>query len=426
MEILGKREPLLLLFGDLIILAVSLYLALALRYLELPRGEFLASHLVPFSILFVVWIVVFYIAGLYGKHTLILKTKLPSILLNALLINSLLAITFFYFVPLFGITPKTILFIYLGVSFVLVLIWRFFGYKVIGSRKWVNAILIGEGNEAEELRKEVNNNDIYNIRFVDNVEDASVAVVDFSDDRVRAKLPDFYKGIFMGVTFLDLHKVYEDVFDRVPLSLLGYEWFLKNISTAPKFGYDTLKRVMDIVISLPLLILSALLFPFIALAIKLDSKGTAFIAQDRIGQNNKIIRLVKFRSMERNEHDKWVGEGENKVTKVGAVLRKTRLDELPQLWNVVRGDISLIGPRPDILGLGKKLQEEIPYYNVRNIVRPGLSGWAQISQDVVPHSVEETKARLSYDLYYIKNRSFLLDLQIALRTLKTLASRVGR
>ena len=117
------------------------------------------------------------------------------------------------------------------------------------------------------------------------------------------------------------------------------------------------------------------------------------------------------------------------VTRVGAFLRKSRIDELPQLWNVLKGDLSLIGPRPELPELVKHYTEEIPYYNVRHLIKPGLSGWAQIYHDQHPHhavATLETKHKLSYDLYYIKNRSFLLDLKIALRTLKTLVTFAGR
>ena len=128
-----------------------------------------------------------------------------------------------------------------------------------------------------------------------------------------------------------------------------------------------------------------------------------------------------------NDSAKW-GKVANKVTKVGSFLRKTRIDELPQLWNVVKGDVSLIGPRPEFPDPVKHYAEEIPYYNIRHVIKPGLSGWAQIYGEHPHHGigVEETRNKLSYDLYYIKHRSFLLDLKIALRTIKVLITFVGR
>lgn len=134
--------------------------------------------------------------------------------------------------------------------------------------------------------------------------------------------------------------------------------------------------------------------------------------------------------MHYNEDGVWIGESKNEVTKIGSFLRKTRIDELPQLWNVLRGDLSLIGPRPDVSGLEERLRKAIPNYSARYLVKPGLSGWAQIKQgyakgSISPQSIEESRIRLSYDLYYIKNRSLLIDLIIAFRTLKVLLSRSG-
>lgn len=122
----------------------------------------------------------------------------------------------------------------------------------------------------------------------------------------------------------------------------------------------------------------------------------------------------------------WVKENDSRITRVGAFLRKSRIDELPQLYSVVAGDMSLVGPRPDIYDLGMKLSKEIPYYTVRNIIKPGLSGWAQTRQKAPPQSLEETKIRLAYDFYYIKHRSLLIDLKIALQTISTLLSRAGK
>jgi len=211
----------------------------------------------------------------------------------------------------------------------------------------------------------------------------------------------------------------------VPLSYLDHRWFLKNISSYSRVVYDPLKRIIDISISLVLGVISLPLYPFICLAIKLNDGGSCFIVQKRIGQKGKIINVIKFRTMKVNDSGVWVKENDDRITSVGKFLRKSRLDELPQLLNILKGDMSLVGPRPDIYGLLSKLEEEIPYYNIRTAIRPGLSGWAQVNQEKPPQSVEETKTRLMYDLYYIKNRSLWLDLKIILKTIVIIASRNG-
>ena len=191
--------------------------------------------------------------------------------------------------------------------------------------------------------------------------------------------------------------------------------------------YDLGKRLMDIVISVPLLIIPVVIYPFVLVAVKITDRGPVFIWQERVGKNGRLFKILKYRTMLFDDGGNVMLD-ENQVTPVGAFLRRTRLDEFPQLWNVLKGDLSLIGPRPELPPLVKRYTEEIPYYNIRHLIKPGLSGWAQLYHENHPHhlaDVSETKVKLSYDLFYIKNRSFLLDLRIALRTLQVLLSRKG-
>ncbi len=443
MSFLNKREPMILFLGDLVSFLLALWLMLAVRYWALPSWHLVSSHLLPFSVLFAISVAVFFIAGLYEKHTLILKSRVPATLLHAQMANILLAISFFYLIPYFGITPKTNLFLYLLFSFGLLVWWRVgLATVVIGARKRRPAILIGGSPEAKEVYEEINGNDRYPLKFSSvfdfssasggedlsvkiHEDEASLIVMDLSSEESVSLAPKLYNLIFSKVRFIDMYKMYEEIFDRVPLSILHYTWFIENISNTGRAAYDSIKRIFDISVSVVLGIPTLIITPLVALAIKLEDRGDVFISQDRVGENNKIIRLYKFRSMKGSDGGKWISEGDERRTRVGKFLRKTRIDELPQLWNVLRGDLSLIGPRPDIYDLGMKLASEIPYYTTRNIIRPGLSGWAQINQDKPPQSVEETRLRLSYDLYYIKNRSLPLDAKIALRTLKTILSRAG-
>jgi lipopolysaccharide/colanic/teichoic acid biosynthesis glycosyltransferase len=446
MTIVNKKEPLILFLGDIIFFIVALWITLFVRYFEIPTMANLESHMAPFSILFVVWVISFYVAGLYKKHTLILKSSLPKILFNTQITNIFVAILFFYFIPYFSIAPKTNLFIYLVVSSLLIYSWRLYIFNFVTPRQKQNAILISRGEEMRELEHEINNNDRYSFNFssvfdLDNasegnldkkiIEDieisgASIIVANFNDNETDVLLPKLYKFIFMKAQFIDTHEIYEYIFDRVPLSMTNYSWFIENIHAGNKIAYDFLKRSMDLLIATFLFIITLILYPFVALAIWLETKTNPFIVQERVGKDNKIIKLYKFRSMTSNDNGKWVTEDDNRITKVGKVIRGSRIDELPQLINVLKGDISLIGPRPDIKGNFDRLENELPYYTIRNVVKPGLSGWAQTHQEIPPQSIEETKIRLSYDLFYIKNRSFVLDIKIALQTLKTLISRTGK
>lgn len=447
MSNLTKKEAMILFIGDMFFFAFSLWLTLYLRFAEAPSFARFTDHLVPFSYLFLIWFLVYFIAGLYDSHTLILKSKLPDVIFRTQVVNSILAIAFFYTIPIFGITPKTILFIYLIVSFLCVLVWRFYGDVLFGNREKQSALLIGSGDEMKELLAEVNGNNRYNLSFISSIDvhdisainvqediittvysnNIKIIAIDFSHQNVAPLLPHLYNLIFSKVRFIDSHRIYEDIFDRIPLSLVTYSWFLENISVSPKFTYDFLKRVMDFVLSFILGTVSLVVYPFVYIGIKLEDGGPLFIRQERVGKDGKVFSLYKFRSMSRSE-SVITPSKENHVTRLGNILRKSRIDELPQLWNVLRGDISLIGPRPELPTGVAIYDKEIPYYNIRHLIKPGLSGWAQIHQENHPHHGAEvtlTAEKLTYDIYYIKNRSFWLDIKIALKTIKTLLSRSG-
>jgi lipopolysaccharide/colanic/teichoic acid biosynthesis glycosyltransferase len=175
-------------------------------------------------------------------------------------------------------------------------------------------------------------------------------------------------------------------------------------------------------------ILSLVFYPFIICTIKLDDGGPAFIAQERVGRGDELVRIYKFRSMSGNDNGAYGEKGSTTltVTRVGKYLRVSRLDELPQFLNVIKGEMSLVGPRLEFPGLVREYERQIPYYGVRHLVKPGLFGWAQLYYHGDPHhmtDVEATKMKLSYDLYYLKHRSLLLDVLIILKTIRRLLIR---
>ncbi len=436
-------DTFMILIGDISIFYGALWIALFLRSFEFPDLPTFTDHAVPFTYIFTVWVLVFYIANLYEPHTVVFKSRIPAVLLNVQTINSVIAVVFFYFVPAFGITPKTILFLDLVICFVLVSIWRVFGVQLLGLRRKERSVLIGSGEDTARLYRVVNESAIYPMRFITSVdlakldgidfenevlsriysEGVSTIVIDLKNEQVQRILPKLYNLIFSHVRFVDQYRIYEDIFDSIPLSLIGYNWFLENVSSRAHIGYDILKRTTDIALSVILFIPYLIILPFVALAVIVADGGPVFFSQERIGRGNLPISLVKFRTMTMEPDPK-----NRKVTHLGRFLRTTRIDELPQLWNVLLGDLSLIGPRPELPELVRHYSETIPYYNMRHLITPGLSGWAQVHHDTHPHhqaDVLETKNKLSYDLYYLKNRSFALDTKIVLKTIKTLVSRSG-
>jgi lipopolysaccharide/colanic/teichoic acid biosynthesis glycosyltransferase len=218
------------------------------------------------------------------------------------------------------------------------------------------------------------------------------------------------------------------MFGRIALHRVDNRWVARHVSRYAHTLYDILKRAMDIIAAVVLGALSLVFYPFLIVGIKLQDGGPVFYSQVRVGQNNRPIVMRKFRSMTGADSGDEVLKSRLTVTPLGRVLRKTRIDELPQLWNVLKGDLSLIGPRPEFPKLVEEYSKHIPYYSLRHLVKPGLSGWAQLYHDNHPHhgsDVEATREKLSYDLYYLTHRSLVLDATIALKTIKKLLTRSG-
>jgi lipopolysaccharide/colanic/teichoic acid biosynthesis glycosyltransferase len=446
MKGLIRNEKIRLILGDLCILVISLFLALYLRGFVWPDMVLIKEHINTFIPVFGLSILVYFISGLYDHLILFQKGKVLKGVVISQVANFWITVAYFYFIaPFLNIAPKTNLLIFSIVATILLVVWRIYLDGFISERKQDSAILLADGSEADELFNEINANKRFPFFFknrfdindpkasalaIDKIvvdENIKYIVFDSNNQKVGSALPYLYDFLFSRVDFVDANKLYEDMFRRVPLSSIDHAWFLRNISFSKRITYDFVKRLMDISIASLLLIPTILVTPFVYIAIKIEDRGTIFVKQNRVGRGGKNIDIYKFRSMRGDKSDagKWVEKGDNRITIVGSFLRKSRIDELPQLWNVIKGDLSLIGPRPDIESIGHELLKSIPYYAARYTIKPGLSGWAQTMQGLPPQSLEETKIRLAYDLFYIKQRSLWLDLIIALRTIKTLSSRVG-
>lgn len=450
MRLIRKKEALILFIGDALVLILSLILTLVIRY-RAAESDVIYLHIAPFIVLFLVSFVVFFIMGMYEKHTTLFKKELSKIITKSQLVNSALAIALFYFIPSFVITPKVNLFIYVAVSSLIMIAWRtVITPRIIGTKNKDKVIIIGSGPEVGELLSELNQNNRFGMECVKSFDPKSspidvnvitnfveengvrAIILTSGDSQVDAMLPSLYKLLFKNVEFINLYDFYEEIFDREPVSIIDHSWFIANISTQSSLTYAFIKRTFDIVLSIVFGIISLILYPIVYIAIKIDDGGPLFITQKRVGQNGKIIDIPKFRSMTTNDNGNYVkGTSQamgNHVTRVGKVIRFLRVDELPQLWSVIKGDQSLIGPRPELPSLVSIYEKEVPHYQVRHLIKPGLSGWAQVYHKQHPHhSVDtvETKNKLSYDLYYIKHRSAMLDLKIALRTIQILMSKVG-
>ena len=434
-------ERILLLLADCSILILSLYVAISLRYgYFLTDKEFL-NFLPPFLSIIFLSVLIFYIYGLYDKPTLRLIRELNKRIFTSQILTTLGVIILFYSMPILGISPKTILLLYITISSILMSLWRRYAFSILLRYKKQKSVIIGSGKEFKLLVDELSRNPhigitIISIIDVDNYDMSKLddvlktvkpnsIIIDMRDKRIKSYFGYLYTEMFEGSAILDIVDVYEDVFDMTPTDLINQEWIFRNIESLKK--YSGLKRLIDLIISVPIYIFVLIfIFPFVYLAIKIEDGGPIIYTHKRVGLYGKIFSVYKIRSMENLPTNEL--KETKKITKVGAFIRKTRIDELPQLLNVIKGDISLIGPRPETPSLVNEYSKTIPFYNVRHVVRPGLSGWAQIHQHSVPKfgiDIEQTSIKLAYDMYYLEHRNLLLDLSIILKTAKVLLSKSG-
>jgi len=460
-----KIKKLILLIGDIIILYAALAGALAIRYSGFDLAIF-KTHLIPFTIVYFFWIVVFYIHNLYDLSIAKNNTIFYSALFRALLINTGLAVAFFYFIPqvsTVAITPKTNLFLTILVFVILFWLWRnIFNQFAKSTTLNINTAIVGHNPHALELAKEIIKNpqlghkikliikheqdenieglnepelrNIETITGLNNLKEVlaqkkiATAIVAPEVYQSPELIQNLFECLRHKIDFINLSSFYERIVQKIPVSAINEIWFLENISQRQRGLYDSSKRIFDFFAGLILLVGLLPLWPIIALVIKTGTPGPIFYKQTRIGQRGKPFRLTKFRTMIKDaEKDgpKMAQENDPRVTKLGRFLRKTRLDELPQLWNVIKGEMSFVGPRAERPEFHEELKEHIPFYQERYLIKPGLSGWAQINYGY-SSSIEDNFEKIQYDLYYVKNRSFLLDLGVILKTINIILRGGGR
>jgi sugar transferase (PEP-CTERM system associated) len=253
-------------------------------------------------------------------------------------------------------------------------------------------------------------------------------VVALEEKRNNFPTKELLKCRVNGIEVIEGNSFYEMLTGKLVVTAINPSWLIFSEGFRTSRIRRVLKRSADLLLASIMLLTFLPLIAVIALLIKIDSKGPIIFSQERVGQNGKIYRMHKFRSMvedaEKMSGPVWAQADDKRITRVGKIIRKLRMDELPQLWNILKGDMSFVGPRPERKHFVKELEELIPYYRERLTVKPGLSGWAQVSYRYGA-SVDDAVEKLNYDLFYIKNMSFLMDLMIVLRTIKIVLFRKG-
>ncbi len=434
-----KARQIILILGDILIAYCALFLTLFLRVLSLSNKIDLQQHLFPFSILYFSWLIIFYVFDLYTLNISRDKLLFYSRLIQSLLTCFVVGIAFFYLWPAFGLTPKTNLVLNIFLFGGLIILWRRIFYRIFSKKMLTNIVLVGENEETLRLAREIADRPYLGYKIISFNKNSAVIKISSINSNFLAELkkhkvdilvigetlqPDskitqiLYECLKSRIDFWNLPEAYEIICGKIPISFIDKNWFLENLKEGEKDFYDKSKRLSDLILAILLLIISSPFLLLIALAIKIEGKGKVFYKQKRVGKDKKEFFLIKFRSMKEDaEKGKavWAEKKDLRTTRVGAFLRKTHLDELPQLINIIKGDIALVGPRPERPEFVKDLEKQIPYYHLRLLIKPGLTGWAQIKFRYA-RTLMDSFEKFEYDLYYLKNRNLFLDLGIVLKT----------
>ncbi|MES2315504.1 MAG: sugar transferase [Patescibacteria group bacterium] len=430
-----KNGPriLLLLLGDVLMLGVSFYAMIHIAFYGQVTSRIIGIHALPFTILSLTWITIFFIFNLYDPQAT--RPTIPHLrrIFFAFIVAAATGAIFFYTIPFFGITPKTNLLIFSLGGIIFFIVWRRIFYSIFSFyfRKRV-AFLVSASStlpQINELANYMQNfpqsgfivDGIYSsLPELDSLHKKELPAVYIVSKEIWRKEESFRKLHEIEGEVLDLAYAYEDILSKIPIEAIDEGWFMHNIRSQDKNASDQIKKVFGALVAIILVIITSPLFLLIAIAIKISGGGPILYSQTRVGKNDKTFRLHKFRSMIPNAEKngpEWSAKNDPRVTPVGRVMRKLHVDELPQLFNIIKGDIALVGPRPERPEFVEKLEKEIPYYHLRHTIAPGFTGWAQIKFRYAGN-VMDSKEKFEYDLYYLKNRNIFMDLGIFLRTLQ--------
>ncbi|MBI5421034.1 MAG: sugar transferase [Parcubacteria group bacterium] len=428
------------LIGDILILYGCLIATLFLRYGRI-NAYLWHAHAGPFAIIFALWVSIFYIAGLYDLKNLKNTLELINQVIISIFAGSLIAIVLFYLIPYFKISPKTNLAIFVVIFASAETLWRWM-FNTWTKKPEKKVLVVGHDSEVDELITFITDNPQlgYEIRLrikeiteettrslsrlIEEHDIGAIIITESIRDDDKF-IREVYRNVLHGVEVLGLTAAYEAIMQKLPVAHTERLWILTNITRNQRV-YEIIKLPISYGLAIVLLILFFPLMLLIGLIIKLSSRGPIFYTQTRTGRDERRFSIYKFRTMPVNaEKDgpQWSAPQDVRATPFGALLRATHLDELPQLINILKGDIAFVGPRPERPEFIKILRKQIPYYEVRHIVKPGITGWAQISYRY-GSSIEDAHQKLQYDLFYIKNRSLILDMLIIVKTIKLLFTKV--
>ena len=465
----------ILLVGDCCLLFLSLVAALLLNPKVGPKPwQYFLGHKIHFLWMGLVYLLVNYIADLYDYQRDYRRWWNIAHVFMAGLIGALTNIVVFIF-PLGKFVGRTSLFIQAFSYTMLLTSWRFvFSSLALPEKLQRRLLIVGAGNSGARILQALRNRPRFGLKVQGFVDDdpkkigsvieglpvlgkssrlqelvskyrVDLVVVAITHEKSQQLINTLTRVSWNGVEVVDMPNFYEHLAGKLPIDHLSDVWLLFNSLNKNKLYCRHLKRFVDLVVAGVLLLTHAPLIAIIAAVVKLDSRGPVFYRQERLGYAGRPFNLIKFRTMIQDAENcgpQWASENDSRTTRVGRILRKFRLDELPQLINVLKGEMSIIGPRPEremfiqefrelifVSRPGRRctdppgtmvscgVKEKIAYYSHRLLVKPGITGWAQIMYPYAS-SLEQTKEKLQYDLFYVKNISFFLDMAILLKTIR--------
>lgn len=418
------RKKLFIFLGDALALAGSFFITI---FISFPKDfqHQINLHTGPFILMYVTWLLVIYIFNLYDNHNIRPTVLTLQKIALALLVSGLIGIAMFYLFPIFEITPKSNLIVNLLSFGILFIGWRRICFNIISGQLVEKVAILGTREEAMEIFKTLSQKNSVGYKAVSI--SSSIDEILASDSKISKIIiaqnidtDTLMKITKRGLQTITLLKAYEEVFEKIPVSLMDDNMTVSILSKDKNFFYKLTSRITSIAFALIILLITLPITLISGILIKIEDGRKIFYKQKRVGKDSEHFLIWKLQSMKQNAEKNgavWAEEKDERITKFGKVLRKLHIDEIPQMINVLRGDINLVGPRPERPEFVEKLEKEIPYYFLRHSITPGFTGWAQIKYRYA-RTVDDSQDKFEYDLYYLKNRNIFLDFGIIIKTIQ--------
>ena len=436
----GHRKTWLVI-GDLLSFIGGFLLFITVSFPVADRITSGISHAFPLALLSLIWIGVFFIFNFYD-----LQSSKPNLLFLrnffvAALISLGIGFIFFYINGTTNITPKTNLLIFEGISFALILGWRRLFYIVTSRSIHTNLAIVCNDERHKALLDEINNNPHLGYHCTATF----ISLQEFVNSKITVDVLVIHKTaldeselleqlLASPLHVMDLAEAYEAILYKIPVHFIKSHWIIHSINKKSAAVYAAASRIISILFAIVVIIATLPITLVTAFLVWYTDRGPVFIRQVRTGLHGKPFKLYKFRSMivlgpdGQAESGKPVwssGDSDPRITRVGRIIRKLHIDEIPQMINLLRGDLTLVGPRPERPEFVADLEKQIPYYFMRHTITPGFTGWAQIKFRYA-RTLLDSEEKFEYDLFYIKNRNLFLDIGIVLKTAQIIFTHAGK